>query len=92
MSRTAEALEEFTDELERYAEFVDDTRAAICADLVNLRETAFAGELGSRFEDLVRGDTQEHLASLHEEFSLDLVQLRADIEYVRKLEAGDVTL
>ena len=92
MSRTAEALEEFVDEFERYTDFVDATTGVIHATLVNLRETTFAGELGAKFEDLVRADTQEHLVSLHEEFSSDLKQLRADIEYVRSLEAGDVNI
>jgi hypothetical protein len=92
MSRAAEALEEFVDELERYTDFVDETRGAIHATLNNLQETTFVGELGAKFEDLVREDSQEHLTSLHEEFSSDLVQLRADIEYVRALEAGDVNI
>jgi hypothetical protein len=92
MSRTAEALEEFVDEFDRYTDFVDETREVIQATLVNLRETTFAGELATKFEDLVRADAQEHLTSLHEEFSSDLVQLRADIEYVRTLEAGEINI
>lgn len=92
MSRAAEALEEFVDEFDRYTDFVDETREVIQATLVNLRETTFAGELGTKFEDLVRADAQKHLTSLHEEFSSDLVQLRADIEYVRALEAGEINI
>ena len=67
MARAAEALEEFVDEFERYTDFVDETTGEIHATLVNLRETTFAGELGAKFEDLVRADTQQRLASLHEE-------------------------
>jgi hypothetical protein len=92
MARAAAAMEEFVDELERYVNYVDETREAIHAKLVNLRDTTFTGELANRFEDLVRADTQEQLTSLHEEFSSDLVQLRADIEYIRALEAGDVNI
>ena len=92
MSRTAEAMEEFVDEFERYIDFVDETRAAIHTTLVDIRDTTFAGELANKFEDLVRADVQEHLVSLQEEFSLDLVQLRLDIEYVRALESGDVNI
>jgi hypothetical protein len=92
MPRTAEAMEEFVDEFERYIDFVDETREAIHATLVNLRETTFVGELGSKFEDLVRADAEERLTPLHEEFSLDLIQLRADIEYLRAFEAGEVNI
>ena len=92
MSRTAEAMEEFVDDFERYIAFVDETRGEIHATLVNLRDATFEGNLGAKFEDLVRADIQEHLTTLHEEFSADLVQLRADIEYVRELEARDVNI
>lgn len=92
MSRTAEAMEDFVDDFERYITFVDETRGEIHAMLVNLRDTTFAGNLGTRFADLVRADVQEHLTTLHEEFSDDLVQLHADIEYVRALEARDVDI
>ena len=92
MSRAAEAMEEFVDEFDRYTDFVDETTEGIQVTLTNLRESTFSGELGARFEDLVRADLREHLISLHEEFSSDLIQLRADIDYVRRLEAGNVNI
>lgn len=92
MSRAAEAMEEFVDDFERYIHFVDETRDEIHATLVGLRDSIFSGNLGDKFEDLVRADVQEHLTTLYEEFAVDLVQLRADIEYVRAFEARDVNL
>jgi hypothetical protein len=92
MAGIATAMEEFVDDFERYITFVDETRAEINAALVNLRDTTFEGSLGSKFEDLVRADVQGCMATLHEEFSTDLVQLRADIEYVRALEARGVNI
>lgn len=92
MSRTAEAMEEFVNEFERYIDFVDSTQQTVHAMLINLQETTFAGELATKFEDLVRADTQQHLTPLHDEFSAELLQLRADIEYIRNLEAGNVNI
>ena len=92
MARAAEAMEEFVDDFERYIHFVDETRDELHATLVSLRDSTLAGNLGAKFEDLVRADVQEHLTTLHEAFALDLVQLRADIEYVRAFEARDISI
>lgn len=92
MSKAAEAMEEFVDELERYIHFVDETRDDLHLTLVSLRDSTFAGNLASKFEDVVRADVQSHLTTLHEAFAADLVQLRADIEYVRAFEARDINI